>query len=145
MEEINNDRTGNMGKLKIKIDWCDNNYAAAPESETIACIATGRTLTEVKTNLKEALEFHRDGIIEDHEDLPFELIGDIEFECNLTARAILKHSDLFISRKALATASGINEQQLSHYANGYRHAKPATIRRIAAGIQAISDELSMLS
>ena len=119
-----------MGTIKIKIDWCDSNYAAAPECDEIACIATGRTLTEVKTNLK---------------DLPLELVGDIVFECNLTARAILKHSDMFISRKALATASGINEQQLSHYANGYRHAKPATIQRIAAGIQAINEELALLS
>ena len=134
-----------MGIIKIKIDWCDSNYAAAPECNEIACIAPGRTLTEVKANLKEALEFHRDGLLEDHEDLPLELVGDIVFDCTLTARAILKHSDMFISRKALATASGINEQQLSHYANGYRHAKPATIQRIAAGIQAISEELAMLS
>lgn len=134
-----------MGIVKVKIDWCDTNYSAASENDDIACVATGKTLADVKENFKEALLFHIEGMQEDQLPLSAELSGDIVFEYHFTARAMLKYSDIFISRKALASASGINEQQLSHYATGFRNAKPSTTQKIAAGIQAISDELSRIS
>ena len=43
-------------KVQINIDWMDRNFGAAPQNEAIACVATGRTLEEVKKNIVEALE-----------------------------------------------------------------------------------------
>ena len=40
--------------------------------------------------------------------------------------------------------TGIAEQQLSHYANGQRHPRPAMQQRITAGILAISRRLAVI-
>ena len=133
-----------MAKVIINVDWVPDNFGAAPANETIACVATGKTLEDVEKNIVAALRFHLEGLQEDGETIPEEFLGAWEPEFRLSTRAMLKYSDNYITRKALAKETGIAEQQLSHYANGQRHAKPAMQQRISAGIQAISHRLSFI-
>ncbi len=133
-----------MGKVIINVDWVPNNFGAAPANEDIACVATGKTLEEVEKNIVEALKFHLDGMREDGEAIPEEFLGEWEPEFLLSTRAQLKYADNFITRKALARETGIAEQQLSHYANGQRHPRPAMQQRISDGIQAISRRLAFI-
>ena len=133
-----------MGKVIINVDWVPNNFGAAPANEDIACVATGRTLEEVEKNIVDALKFHLEGMREDGEAIPEEFTGEWEPEFRLSSRAQLKYTDNFITRKALARETGIAEQQLSHYANGQRHPRPAMQQRISAGIRAICQRLSLI-
>ena len=133
-----------MGKVIINVDWVPNNFGAAPANEDIACVATGRTLEEVEKNIVDALKFHLEGMREDGEIIPEEFIGKWEPEFRLSSRAQLKYTDNFITRKALARETGIAEQQLSHYANGQRHPRPAMQQRISAGIRSICQRLSLI-
>ena len=133
-----------MNKLNIIIDWVPNNFSAAPECADIACVATGKSLEEVKTNIIEALKFHIEGLFENGDTVPEVVKGEWEPEFVLTTRAQLKYCDLYITRKALAKETGINEQQLSHYANGQRHPRPAMSKRISDGIRAIRNQLNII-
>ena len=133
-----------MNKLSIIIDWVPNNFSAAPECADIACVATGKSLDEVKTNIIEALKFHIEGLFENGDTVPEEVRGEWEPVFVLTTRAQLKYCDLYITRKALAKETGINEQQLSHYANGQRHPRPAMSKRISDGIRAIRNQLNII-
>lgn len=133
-----------MNKVKINIDWVPNNYGAAPENDSIACVATGATLEDVKKNIVDALQFHVEGLMEGGEPVPEELQGSWEPEFVLTTRAQLKYTGNYISRKALARETGIAETQLSHYANGQRHPRVAMQQRITAGIRSICQRLSVV-
>lgn len=133
-----------MAKVIINIDWVPSNFGAAPANENVACVATGKTLDEVEKNIVDALKFHLEGMLESDEPIPEEFLGDWEPEFHLSTRAQLKYSDNYITRKALSRETGIAEQQLSHYANGQRHPRPAMQRRISAGILAISRRLSYI-
>lgn len=144
IEQATTKKNDNMGKVIINVDWVPNNFGASPANEDIACVATGKTLEEVEKNIVEALEFHLDGMREDGEAIPAEFLGEWEPEFLLSTRAQLKYVDNFITRKALARETGIAEQQLSHYANGQRHPKPAMQQRISAGILAISRRLAFI-
>ncbi len=133
-----------MAKVIINIDWVPSNFGAAPANENVACVATGKTLDEVEKNIVDALKFHLEGMLESNEPIPEEFLGDWEPEFHLSTRAQLKYSDNYITRKALSRETGIAEQQLSHYANGQRHPRPAMQRRISAGILAISRRLAYI-
>ena len=133
-----------MKEVVINIDWVPNNYGAAPENEAIACVSTGKTLDEVKQNILEAIEFHIEGMLEDGEPVPEEFLREWVPIFKLSTRAQLKYTDRFITRKALARETGIAEQQLSHYANGQRHPRPAMQRRITDGIAAICRHLAVV-
>lgn len=134
-----------MGKIGIKIDWCGKNYAACPENEDIACVVTHATLEGVEAEMEDALKQHVDWMCEDGDILPQEFSGDMELEFHLTTRAQLHYSEKFITRKALSVVTGINLQQLSHYANGWHAPRPDIQKRIIDGIHTISDKLAVIS
>lgn len=133
-----------MGKVIIKIDWVPNSFGAAPLNEDIACVATGTTLEEVEKNIVDALEFHIEGMKADGDTIPEELSSPLEPEFQLTTRALLKYSGQYITQKSLSEETGIAVQQLSHYANGLRHPRPAMQQKIVKGIQSICQHLSLV-
>ena len=58
-----------MHRFLIIIEQGPHNYSAyAPD--LLGCIATGKTLEEVKSNMSEAIRFHLQGMLEDHEAIP---------------------------------------------------------------------------
>jgi predicted RNase H-like HicB family nuclease len=133
-----------MATIEIIIDWTGRNYCASPKDERIACIATGKTLEEVKQNIREGLEFHFEGMALNGDPIPAEFRSGWTAEYTLTARARLKYSDRYITLKALSDQTGINQQQLSHYVNGWKEPRPATQKRILDGLRAIVANLSMV-
>ena len=133
-----------MKRVIINIDWVPNNFAASPQNEDVACVATGKTLEEVETNIVDALAFHLEGMLENGETIPSEFKGEWKPIFKLTTRAQLKYTDNYISRKALSRETGIAEQQLSHYATGLKKPRAATQKKILDGIQAISRQLAVI-
>ena len=134
-----------MGKVRIVIDWDGKNYGACTENEDIACVATSKTLDGIKEEMEDALRQHIEWMREDGDVVPEEFSGDWEPEWCLTTRAQLHYSEAFITRKALSDATGINMQQLSHYANGWRHPRPDMQKRITEGIRDIRHKLAVIS
>jgi predicted RNase H-like HicB family nuclease len=56
-------------KYAIVIEKAENNYSAyVPDLP--GCIATGATVEEVKSEIREAIEFHLEGMREDGEPIP---------------------------------------------------------------------------
>ncbi len=133
-----------MSKVVINVDWMDHNFGAAPQDEALACVATGKTLEDVETAIVDAIRFHVEGMKARGEHVPVACQGDGTREFVLTTRAQLRYSDNYITRKALSRETGINEQQLCHYATGLKKPRPATRRKIADGIKAISSHLSFI-
>ncbi len=58
-----------MRRFLIIIEQGIHNYSAyVPDLP--GCIATGKTVEEVKANMSEAIRMHLEGMIEDHEEIP---------------------------------------------------------------------------
>jgi len=66
--------------------------------------------------------------------------GDYEIEFILETSALLRSCEKFTSIAAIARASGINERQLSHYANGLKKPRPEQRKRIVDGLHKIGEE-----
>jgi predicted RNase H-like HicB family nuclease len=133
-----------MAEIVITIDWTGRNYCAVPKDERIACVATGKTLEEVKDSIKEALDFHFEGMRLNNDPVPEEYASGWTAAFELSARARLKYSDRYITLKALSDETGIKPQQLSHYVNGWKDPRPATQERILNGLRSIVAHLSLV-
>ena len=56
-------------KYAVVIEQAENNYSAyVPDLP--GCIATGQTMDEVEQQIREAIEFHLDGMKEDGKPIP---------------------------------------------------------------------------
>lgn len=134
-----------MGRIIIKVDWLPDNYAAAPANEGIACIATARSLEELKTNMLDALHMHLDWMREEGDIIPSEFEGEWIIEWDLSVRAILHSIDHLVPKSAIAKAAGVNQQLLTHYASGLKKPRPAMRAKIICGIHKIAEKLAAIS
>jgi predicted RNase H-like HicB family nuclease len=68
-----------MKKFAVVIEKGPRNYSAyVPDLP--GCISTGRTLAEIEKNIREAIGFHIEGLIEDGDPIPEPTSRVIEVE-----------------------------------------------------------------
>ena len=130
----------NMGKIIIKVDYTDN-FAAAPANEAIACVVTAKTLPELRKEMEESLREHIEWMREDGDPVPAEFDGPWEISWDLSVRALLHYTEGLVTRAAISKATGINQQQLTHYASGIRVPRKAMREKIENGVRAIANQL----
>ncbi|MDR1756265.1 MAG: type II toxin-antitoxin system HicB family antitoxin [Culturomica sp.] len=132
-----------MKEVEVAISW-DKNYGAHCNLIP-GCVATGRNLEDVKREFTKSLKLHLSGMVEDGEEIPVELRGEYKLVFHLNAQALLNYTEGIISRKALSDVTGINLQQLSHYARGWRNPRPEMQQRIVTGIHELGNQLIAVS
>lgn len=132
-----------MEKIVVNVSWCDKNFGASfSENVPGAVVVTAKTYDELIDEVRETLYFHVEGMIADGDDVPQWLRdGDYEFEYHLDAAALLQMCSPYASIAAISRVSGINQHQLSHYANGIKKPRPEQRRRIVEGLHKIGREL----
>ncbi len=132
-----------MEKIKVLVDWCDKNFGAVTECEALNGLVTvtAKTYDGLIQELKEAVRLHVHYSVKDGEDVPEWLAaGEYEFDIELGMAALLRKCEQFTSLAAIARASGINQQQLSHYASGLRVPRTEQRQRIVDGLHRIGNE-----
>lgn len=133
-----------MEKIRVDVQWCKNNFGAAMgENVPGAVVFTADTIEQLKKEAKETLKFHIEGMLEDGDEVPQWLIdGDYEFEWNYVDTAtLLRAVEPYVSIASISRASGINQHQLSHYANRLKTPRQQQRQRIIDGIHKIGREL----
>ena len=133
----------NMERIIVNVSWCDKNFGASlSENVPGAVVVTAKSYEELVDEIRETLNFHVEGMIADGDDVPQWLRdGDYELEYHLDTAAVLQMCSPYASIAAISRASGINQHQLSHYANGLKKLRPEQRRRIIEGIHKIGHEL----
>ena len=132
-----------MEIIKVNVSWCEHNFGASlSDNVPGAVVVTAKTYDELNDEVRNTLRFHVDGMIADGDDVPQWLReGDYELEFHLDAAAVLQMCAPYASIAAISRVSGINQHQLSHYANGLKKPRPEQRRRIIEGIHKIGQEL----
>jgi predicted RNase H-like HicB family nuclease len=129
-----------MEKVTVEISYTGNNYCAYVPS-LLGCVSTGRTLSDLKKNIGEAISLHVRGSIADNDPIDDVFKGEYELTYKLTPEALLNsYSDVF-TKAALSRITGINERQLWHYAAGKRHPRPAQRQKISIGLHKLAHDL----
>lgn len=128
-----------MKKIKINVSWTGNNFCCGFGMPGVgAVLATNKTLDGLKAEFEDSLKFHIEGCVEDGDDIPQYLIdGNYEIEYNLDSSALLREAETFTTLAAISRATGINQKQLSHYANGVKTPRKEQRSRIIAGLHEI--------
>ena len=130
--------------IKVNVTWCEKNFCATlSDNVPGAVLFTAKNIFELKKEATETLNFHIKGMLKDGEDVPQWLKnGDYEIEyCYKNTAALIHACEPYATIAALSRVTGINQHQLSHYANGVRKPRPAQQRRIIDGMHQIGREL----
>lgn len=133
-------------KLKIDVSWSGKNFCCAWSDEKAgSVVTTAKTLDELKEGFAESLKLHIDGCVANGDVIPQYLIdGDYELEYVLNTAALLRDAESYTTMAALSRACGINQKQLSHYANGQKRPRKEQRQRIINGLQLIGSRILAL-
>ena len=130
--------------IKVLVEWADSNFSASlGDNVPGAVVIAAKDIGELKKEVAETLRFHVEGMLADGDEVPQWLAdGDYELEYDYVSAAALIHAcEPYATIAALSRATGINQRQLSHYANGLRNPRPEQRRRIVEGLHSIGREL----
>ena len=130
--------------IKVYVEWTDKNFCATlSDNVPGSIVVTTKNIIELKREVAKTLKFHIEGMFADGDEVPQWLVeGKYEFDYEyLSAAALIKACEPYASLAALSRATGINQRQLSHYANGIRHPRPEQRKRIVEGMHKIGREL----
>lgn len=131
-----------MEKIIVYIDWCRSNFSGSYSDNVPGGVTfTGDTYEDMLREAQETLDFHMQGYVEDGEAPQWYLDHDYTLDFHPTTAALLRAYTSDISLASISRATGINQTQLSHYANGLKTPRPAQRRRIIEGIHAIGRRL----
>lgn len=129
--------------LKIHVSWNEKNFCCGwsdPQAGTV--VATAKTLPELKRDFEQSLKWHIEGCIADGDALPDHLVnGNYELKYELDISALLRDAETYTTLSAISQASGINQKQLSHYANGIKHPRLKQRAKIISGLHEIASHL----
>lgn len=132
-------------KIRVDVSWCENRFSASLEEIGAGTIVfTADTFVELQIEVEAGLDSHIKEMVADGKKVPWWFKNKkYKFEYKfLDARALLNAYSPFISLAAISRASGINQNQLSQYANGLKKARPYQIKRIVDAIHQIGNELT---
>ena len=133
-----------MQKVRVEVEWCDKNFAATLGGNVPGSVlVTAKTYTNLQKEVKEALEFHIQGMLEDGDTVPQWLKdGDYEFKwCFLDTASLLQSLEGMTTIAAISRVTGINERLLSHYSNGIKRPSAKQRQKIVDGIHFIGKTL----
>lgn len=133
-------------KLRIDVSWTGKNFCCAWSDEDAGTVvATAKTLAKLQEDFAESLKWHIEGCVTDGDHLPDYLVkGDYELDYKLDTAALLRDAETYTTMAAISRACGINQKQLSHYANGNKQPREAQRNRIVEGLHLIGSKILAL-
>ena len=133
-----------MEKVRVDVQWCDRNFGASfGENIPGAVVLTAKSFEELTKEAPETLRSHVECMLEDGEEVPQWLRdGDYELEYNyVDVATLLRACEDYASLAAISRATGINQNQLSHYATRLKRPRPEQRKRIVEGLHHIGARL----
>lgn len=132
--------------LNVKVSWTEDSFGCVWYDEELgSVVAANKSLAKLKEEFAESLKWHIEGCAADGDSVPEYLAkGDYELHFQLDTAALIHDAVSYTTLAAISRASGINQRQLSHYANGIKQARPAQRERIEKGLKRIGTQLLAL-
>lgn len=128
-----------METIKVEISWEDKNYCCGwgcPDFGVVMC--TNKNLEGLKADFEAAVKAQAEDMTAEGETLPKWLAeGDYQFDYTLAVSALLRQAERFTTMAVISRVTGINQKQLSHYANALKIPREAQRERIINGLHAI--------
>ena len=129
-----------MKNVIVTVEKSENNYSAYIEA-LLGCVSTGKSFADLKKNIKEAVEFHLEGMIEDGVEIPEPFNKEYQLVFRFDAENLLTHYKGIFTNSALERLTGINQRQLQRYASGKSRPMRPQQMKIQKALHRLGEEL----
>ncbi len=133
-------KQGSNKTIVVTVELGSKNYSAYIE-DLPGCIATGSTVSELETNMREAVSEHIALCTELGEKVPAVFKGKYDLAFKYEPMALLNQYTGIFTWAAMERITGISKKQFSHYATGHKTPRPAQRKKITDGLHRLGREL----
>jgi predicted RNase H-like HicB family nuclease len=135
-----------MKKILIIIEkGKDGHYSVfSPNTEFTVLNGQGATVEAAISDMKEAMQEVIESYLENGEEIPSELRGNIEFEYKYDVASLFNHFDE-INLSSFARKNSMNESLLRKYKNGLAFASEKQCRKIESALHRLGQSLCAAS
>ncbi len=107
------------------------------------CYSFGDSLDELKKNIKEAIDLHIEGLLDNYESVNDEIIrGEYELELKINIQDLFEYYPLTV--KGISERAGMNRSLLNQYVKGEKTMSEKQALRIIGTIHQLGNELIQL-
>jgi predicted RNase H-like HicB family nuclease len=131
-----------METLHIIVEKTDSGFSAYID-QVPGCITVGESLSEIKKNMKEALELHLEGMIAEKEEFPKVLSGKYRMEIQLDVKQLFTYFKE-LNASAIAKRISMNDSLLRQYIIGKKSPSEKQSMRILSGVRDFGRDLVAL-
>ncbi len=127
-------------KNTVVLEKTDTGYSAYIPT-LLGVAATEESISKVKEELKDALEFHLEGMREDGLGIPESFQGTYELEFQVDVKTLFEWFSGVMTKSGLARITNMNQSLVSQYANGLKDPSDKQLKKIENALHNFGHEL----
>jgi predicted RNase H-like HicB family nuclease len=129
-----------MKKVIVNVEHSGKNFAAYID-QLPGCTTTGSSVSEIESNMREAIAGHIEVAQEYGDKVPAVFLGKYELVLKFDTAALLAIYKGVFTMAALERLTGIPQRQLQHYSSELKKPRPAQSKKIVEGFHKLGREL----
>jgi predicted RNase H-like HicB family nuclease len=105
------------------------------------CISTGRTIAEIKSNIKDAIEFHIEGMRIENMPIPGKFDREFDLSYKMDVASLFEWFSGILTKSGVSRLTGMNQSLISQYVSGSKSPSGKQTKRIERALHNLGQEL----
>ena len=105
------------------------------------CIATGKTITEIKSNIKDAIDFHIEGMRSENIPVPGKFDREFNLSFKMDVASLFEWFSGILTKSGVSRLTGMNQSLISQYVSGSKSPSARQSKRIEKALHNLGQEL----
>ena len=105
------------------------------------CISTGMTIADIKNNIKEAIDFHIEGMRIENMPIPERFDGKFDLSFKMDVPSLFEWFSGNLTKSGVSKLTGMNQSLISQYVSGSKSPSAKQTKRIERALHNLGQEL----
>ena len=127
-------------RICVILEKTDDGYSAyLPDLP--GCISTGKTITEIKSNIKDAVDFHIEGMRTENISIPGKFDREFNLSFKMDVASLFEWFSGILTKSGVSRLTGMNQSLISQYVSGSKSPSAKQTKRIERALHNLGQEL----
>ncbi len=130
-----------MNKAIVILEKTNDEGYSAYLPDLPGCISTGDSLSGIKESIQDAVQFHIEGLKEEHLEVPDMFQDEYELSYKMDIASLFDWFSGVLTKSGLSRITGMNQSLISQYAMGIKKPSSKQTRKIESALHRLGQEL----
>ena len=131
---------GEASKILVVLEKTDSGYSSYLP-DLLGCIATGESLNDVRENIRDAVDFHLEGLRLQGLPIPDGFHGDFNLAYKMDVASLFEWFSGILTKSGVSRITGMNQSLISQYVSGIKKPSSKQTKKIERALHNLGQEL----